>query len=650
MKTMFLYLSCLWAGILTSAFYSSCGSPKPQETIVIEDKDPDIVKCADGTQLGGTKFLTCPVGQTGKILQVCSFNGGKGEWKEIDNSCTQTRNTCQQSAENKVTFNKDIKKEIEQYCLKCHNTPERYSDYAVAKRLMEAPRYELLNSITRDDSGRMPKGGDSLPPKVIDKFKQWLIDGLLEGEECADRDTQGNEYLHNSLEYIEDKILNDLKLFQDDKDRANARYLVLGNKYNERQKAESYALFIKAIGKSANSLSLEENITLPTAIDARETIYRINLEDFNLDEDTRFGSYDGYGRTVSNGWDLILNADPFKFESFTVAGEVIKGLAQTDFPWLHADNFAFISHINADVYYTALNIPNNVNQLFLDLGVDWQEVLDDEEVICAGGNGSEISQNKNRLLCRVECERSELCSDKGYVWITFDPVALDGVPERDLFSNPLIADFGLNSNFEFAASEWIWVLPNGMQAYFLANAAGVRQDFAPLDIVSDTSEGGKFDPTIRNSLSCHRCHAQGINPFSDQILGHVTRNASEFDQDVRDKVFAIFPEPRSLSAQYQLDNKNYAKALDRFKIELKDPDPINYLTDQHREDWNIKKFCAFILLEINDCTKRINQSDIVIQAVGGLLSEGGTVTRDQVIDNFKDIKLGLRLGQEVIGQ
>lgn len=641
----------LWFGVFASYLISSCGSPKAPSTVIIEDKDPDIVTCEDGARLGTTKFLECPTGETGKIVKVCSINGESGHWIELDNSCVKTRNECQKTADGKVTFNNRIKAIIVEKCVRCHLTPEDYSSYEVAKRLMSSPRYEMLNSITRDDNERMPKGGDSLPVEEIDDFKTWLTDGLLEGEECADRDSQGNEYLHNSLEYIEDKILNDLKLFQNANDRANARYLVLGNVYNERPDKVAYDLFIKAIGKGANSLSLEENITLPTAIDARRTIYRINLEDFNLDSDIRFGSYSGgYDRPYSNGWDLVLNAEPFKMESFTVAGEVIKGLAQTDFPWLHAENFNFIAHSDDNVYYRALNIAENINTIFTDLGVNLQQLIDDEEIICTGGNGSEISQQKNRLLCRVECERSLLCKGDGYLWGTFDPIALNGVPERDLFANPLLADFGLDSAFEFAASEWIFTLPNGLQGYFLANAAGLRQAEAPLDVVNDTGNGAKFGGVIEAAISCHECHSKGLIPFPDQIRSHVERNASEFDQDVRDKVFAIFPEPRALIAQFKVDNDAYAVALNRFNIQVSDPDPINFLTNQHREDWSSKKFCSFMLLDVNDCLQRINQSDVLKRVVGGLLSPSGSVSRDQVIDNIEDIKEGLRFGLEVVGR
>ena len=56
------------------------------------------------------------------------------------------------------------------------------------------------------------------------------------------------------------------------------------------------------------------------------------------------------------------------------------------------------------------------------------------------------------------------------------------------------------------AEEHIFDLPNGYKGFFLGNAAGVRQDFAPAEVVGGDRSSPSNDVLIHVGLSCLRCH------------------------------------------------------------------------------------------------------------------------------------------------
>ena len=139
-------------------------------------------------------------------------------------------------------------------------------------------------------------------------------------------------------------------------------------------------------------------------------------------------------------------------------------------------------------------------------------------------NGSGISRF-NRILERHD-------SAHGMYWRTYDfdePPAnladrLNGtlVPDpRNVFAFPLgpagLAEFP----FRHAGGEAILALPNGLHAYYIANAANVRLDKGPIAIVSDPK---RPDRSVEAGVSCMSCHVTGILPKADQMIDHLAKN------------------------------------------------------------------------------------------------------------------------------
>jgi hypothetical protein len=630
--------------VASIAIQKGCSTEDP-EVVVQKTPPPEPVLCSGDKQPGESRFLSCAPGQTGRILETCTASGS---WVEADRSCTAIPDQCAEDAAGKVTFVDDVRPIMEQSCAgsSCHNG---YNQYPVVASVMQPPNYELLNRIQRDDQRRMPKPPAApLSPQDKNTLQQWLNDGLINEAECADSDGEGNAFVFVDEDYIEEKIEADLTRL-DNRSRENSTYVVFAHQYNQRVPKEVYDLHVQGMLKSLNSLSRNENLAQATPIDVRETVWRVNLEDFDLDSDVRFGrKFLANGQVADNDfWDLVIRAEPFQLESFTTRGLNIKALSGRRVTWLHADNFTFTSHENDQLYYAALGVPTTLDAFFDAIGVDFQECFDDFEVVMAGGFGSPISLNKNRMILRCRTERSALAREGGYMWYTQDPIALDGVAERNLFQFPFPKEANSALVFDFAAGEIIWTMPNGMQGYVLFDSNGIRQAEAPVFIVTDTDS--PFSPVIENSISCHRCHAKGIIPMGDEVRNSVLANATEFDRDDVERVKAFYPPASALNDVFRQDRDQFKRTMDQLGVSTLGADPLNFTTDAHRKDWTLEEFCSFILIDLNQCQQLLRESAAVKAQIGQLLT-GGTVSRDQIIQAFPQVIADFRLGLDDFDQ
>lgn len=633
----------------------SCGSG---ETVVQQGPSvPDEpVQCADGSSTGDTRNAQCSAGQTGRIIEICN---NQGRWEELDNSCSRQIDECEEEAQNKITFTRDILPILEKKvgqgssaraCLDCHaNARDNYRDYDVVVEQMKGPNPELLDRINRDDARRMPK-----PPNpqlsIQDRttFAKWKEQGLLKDSECSGKDPYGNDFLQIDLDYIEQKIEQDLQRL-DSRSRLESRYLVLGHRYLQQRNRESYDKYIESLTKVLNTLSIAETPVVPTAIDARQTVFRFNLEDFGLESHPRFGfKLNRSGQKVpKNLWDLALDFEPFGLESFTTRGLVIKELTGTDQPWLHFDNFHFTTMNNPIVYYTATDTPTTLDGLLEKIGADLQQQFDDEEVGGAGGNGSPISLNKNRMIYTFETGRSDLSPDNGFAWYTLDPddALAEGDITANLFEFPFPKELAGRTNkiFGEAASEIIYEKSNGFLGFALFNNLGVRQDEAPGNVVQNTSS--RFNPIIVNPIACLDCHHPGILPMEDQVLPSILRNPA-FSAAEKRLAENFYLSNSALNATFSAHADKFRNAMQRVGVTTSGVDPANFAMDEHRDDWTLQDLCSALFEEEQRCRDVIQGSEVLQPILGTLLNEGSTVTFAQITTEIQAIRDEFEFGIE----
>jgi hypothetical protein len=450
-------------------------------------------------------------------------------------------------------------------------------------------------------------------------LKDWQTDGFqLEGK-CKDAGSI-NDQAWLDLNAIERYVLADLDSIESDNGQANARYLVMTHRSNAEVAKETFLTWVKGLDKAVNTLSSNQNLVKVTPIDPSQTIYRFELAT--------------YGLTPSD-WNLILSKDPYKFESRTRRGLEIQRRTRTQFPWLHADNFSFISLGDPAVYNQLARVSATLQQEQARFGVNQAQQFQNFEARLLGFNGSPISENKNRLLLRLAADNNE-----SSFWQTFDPNSQFSA-QKNLFDFPLV-QVG-ERRFVFDASETIGFLENGMMIFGLWNNQGQRQTEAPVDVV--VNNRSPFNAIIKNGLDCLRCHSSGLLNAVDQVRAQVNANASEFARNDVDLVNAFYRSPATNSALFINDNKRYQDGLRRLGIDPLAEDPVNQFLDDYRSDLSLVKAASFVFMTPEDFCAALQGSAQGRAQIGQLCTKPpGTVTLTQWQNTFPILKRDFRLG------
>jgi hypothetical protein len=451
-----------------------------------------------------------------------------------------------------------------------------------------------------------PPPANEISPQEKAVFQKWRADGLQETGQCRDGSSGAAYTLDEN--YIRSNILEDLRS-QQDINRADSRYLVASHQFNETLGQYPESLVINSLNKGVNSISLSEDIRKLGPIDSKQTIFRIDLEAF--------------GRTKGD-WELITAADPFQIVDNTTDGQLIRALTRSNQPWLHADNFLNTA-LSPQIYNKLMRIPANANLFYKILGVDRVQQYRDKEVRFVGFSDSPIS-NTNRRLIRYNT------SDNGFLWVSndTDDNDLPGVLQANLFGFPLSPDTGGSVQFAHRAEEWIFELENGLIGFALYDFPNqLRQELAPVTIVR---QNGPFDAEISNGRDCMRCHNK-ILAKQDQVRESSIQGDFAFDDLQRIKDFY---QPQGVNnALFAKDNAEFSKALASLDIDVNGDDPVNALTDRHRQNFGIDQAAAFFFLTPEDFKERLRTSDVKSQ-IPQLLS-GGSITLNDLIIATPDI-------------
>lgn len=193
------------------------------------------------------------------------------------------------------------------------------------------------------------------------------------------------------------------------------------------------------------------------------------------------------------------------------------------------------------LYYDMVDIPETLQELEARLGINVQQNILDTEVDRAGFMSSGVSQS-NRLY-----ERHQLGAGGSAYWVSYDFAGNSG--RQDLFTNPL--------DFDADGGEMIYNLPNGMQAYVIATAEGIRIDEAPTGIVTDPLQS---DGVVRAGISCMSCHDAGLKFKADELREHVL-GSSDFDAEDKDLIRDLHPLNDDMKEFVDLGNGTFAGAM-----------------------------------------------------------------------------------------
>src|SRR5262249_29264900 len=213
---------------------------------------------------------------------------------------------------------------------------------------------------------------------------------------------------------------------------------------------------------------------------------------------------------------------------------------------------------------------------------------------------------------------------------------------QNIFKDPI--------QFTPSGGEMIFSLPNGMQAYYLADALGRRLDEAPIAIVSDRNNPD--DPVIRNGRSCMSCHFAGLQGFRDDMRPIVSKmTAAGFD---RDKALALYRPQDDLNRLVAADDRRFEEALKQAGVQpagTSQTEPISALSRRFLADVSEVQAAAETGLEEEEFRARTGGSArLIALGYGQLLVPRGAIKRDAWEKNFGDTVRELQLGAYIPGR
>ena len=508
---------------------------------------------------------------------------------------------------------------FEQNCLNCHGEHGAYTEQLIIEHAaLVAPGGAVIPGnpqasefyqrlIETAPERRMPLNAPPLSQPAIDTIRDWIAVGAPDWRDTFE--VEGTFITPKKmLETIENHV-NSLSPF----DRTFARYFTLTHLYNAGETTEALLAYRRALSKLVNSLSWGRKISNPRPIDPEETIFYIDLRDYEWEIGT-------------NRWTLIEAEYPYRIvfnaPTQTALREKLTNLREAmdcEVPFIHVDWFLATASL-PPLYHDILGLPETDRELETRLEVSVVENLRNaagRRVWRAGFNESGVS-NHNRVLERHE-------SRYGAYWKSYDFAG--SVGSQNIFTHPL--------SFTHDGGEIIFNLPNGLQAYLLVDAGGNRLNTAPISIVRNPAAS---DPTVRNGLSCIGCHTEGMKVFEDEVRGVVEQNPNPpFNKD---RALRLYTDQATMDVLVAEDTQRYREALWEAGGVFGGIEPIQRFHEVFQGPVDAAHTAAAVGLETEAFLQNIRQNTS-LQNLGLLVLENGTMKRDTWTEQFSEIMFAL---------
>ena len=503
---------------------------------------------------------------------------------------------------------------FQQNCLGCHGPHGSFTEALViesAQGLIESGAVvsgepdasEFYKRLIEDtaEKPRMPWLAPPLTPAALDIIRQWIQVGAPDWTVQHDINFIPPDAMLTTMQ----AHLSTLDPF----DRPFARYFTTTHLYNAGEGPEALNAYKIALAKLVNSLSWGFQIINPQPVDAAETVFYIDLR--NYEWDTR------------NAWTQIEGAYSYAiaFDADTQAGLLTKltslqQTTQSTMPYVYVDWFLATASL-PPLYHDILALPQTERELESELGIDVARNLQTApgvRVWRAGTNDSGVS-NHNRVVERHT-------SPYGAYWKSHDFAGSAG--PQNIFTHPL--------SFQRDGGEVIFNLPNGLQAYYIADGAGNRIDVAPTDIVSNPAAS---DPAVRNGLSCIGCHTEGMKDFEDGVRSVIEQTENPaFDKD---HALRLYVSNAVMVGLLEQDTARYKAALEATGGVFGGIEPVHRFYEDFHGPIEASYAAAAVGLETQVFIERIrNEPSLQNLGLTSLLS-GGNVKRDVWESNFSDM-------------
>ena len=502
---------------------------------------------------------------------------------------------------------------FQQNCLNCHGPHGAFTEEIViesaeglvnsgavvpGKPAIESELYARLWET--DIAKRMPLGGQ-LSPQAILTIGNWIQAGAPSWDVRHDVNFITTDAMLTAIE----NHLNTLDSFN----RPFARYFTMTHLYNAGEGPEALRAYQVALSKLVNSLSWGFTIIRPFSINSPETIFYIDLRDYEWD--------------TREAWTQIEAAYPYliDFDEQTQANlhgklAYLRQEMACEVPFVHADWFLATASL-PPLYHDILALPETEQELERELRIDVLRNIRSApgvRVWRAGTNNSGVS-NHNRVVERHT-------SPYGAYWKSHDFAGSAGA--QNIFTHPL--------SFQRDGGEVIFNLPNGLQAYYIADGLGNRIDVAPTEIVANPAAS---DPAVRNGLSCIGCHTEGMKDFEDSVRPVVEQTVNpSFDKD---HALRLYVSNDVMAVLVEQDTARYKAALEATGGVFGGIEPVHRFYEAFQGPLEASHAAAAVGLETETFLGEIREKSS-LQRLGltGLLS-GGNVKRDAWTAQFSGV-------------
>ena len=524
---------------------------------------------------------------------------------------------------------------FEKRCEACHSAADNSAGLDITSRLSVLstgsdegaqkfakpgdPERSRIWTAIRSDS--MPMDGDPLTVEEKSLVYRWIAQG-------APFPAQKKEDARPPMTRLQEleAVLTDLNRVSRD-DRKFQRYFSIRLQHNDQAMKESdLNLYRAAFSKAINSLSRGPQIVVPEAIEETQTVFRIDLRDFEWDFAT---------------WDNVVAAYPYGLEPDDPNNSRLND-AYRDIKQLYGLRFDGFVTIRVDwfvatatrppLYHTLLDIPDTLAAFEETMGVDREKDIQENPraYLRFGVTESGVSA-QNRIADR------HADSAGRYYWISYDFLLNSGKGNITRF--PLGPEFDDNDFNDFAfehdGGEVVYQLRNGLQGYMLATADGARIDEGPVSIVWDRGFTSG-SPAIVNGLSCMVCHVQGMKYPRDRkylirdslaIFGDERRAAQE-RQPGWDRLMQVLNDDRDsfLRALHRAMSP-FLKAPDGASLVRDYPEPIKLVAQCYQTELKLADAARELDVDPQVLGNRINTSDLIQLGLGPLATNENTIQR-----------------------
>jgi hypothetical protein len=315
-----------------------------------------------------------------------------------------------------------------------------------------------------------------------------------------------------------------------------------------------------------------------------------------------------------------VRAYPYGYRSS--GSDEIRQLTGADVPYVRADWFVFQAS-TPPLYHEILRLPSTVKELEEREEVNVAQDFAENNLIRAGFTDSGVSKN-NRIIERH-------VAVNGAYWRSYDFLNSEGA--NNISTNPL--------TFQAAGGEIIFKLPNGLQAYLLADAQGKRLDGAASSKIVHDDIGGIVSE-VTNGRSCMGYHFKGMLNKADAVRTGVI-NVPSFRN--YEKVLAVYRGQTELDAFFKKDDARFRNAILATGGETTKAEPVNELSKKYDKKVSLELAAAELGLESGAFRLKIHDNPTLGNlGFEQLLQPGGLYPRDAWEGIFPEVLSALRLG------